>query len=218
MRTHISKISRSANGKNRFHDRPSRPVLQSFTGDDDNSFFLLQKTLHIPQIRLLLKGSLRQINEVRPGAASVSCQRSGCRNPSGVPAGGLHHGYVNRQALHVCTDLTHALRQKSCRTGIAWTVIRNCNIVVHRLGNAHDGNLISLFFACPVNLSAGIHRPVSAIHQEKTDPVLFQDLCDPPVFRLLQLVAGRADGAAGCLKKLVKLRLRHPGQIDQVFF
>ena len=92
-------------------------------------------------------------------------------------------------------------------------VIRTVQVVVHGLGHTDHAAGISHRFHIPADLVAGVHGVIAAVIEEVAHVVLFEDLQDPLVVRVIHLgirhlvAAGAQFGGRGVQQKTELLRI-----------
>ena len=183
-------------------------IMDALRHGDHAVAALLVDTRDVGEKLLHIKVCFGQINEV--GTCAVLCgKRRRGRQPAGVASHDLddadHAGIIDARVL---IDL-HAAR---CNIlgggGIAGAVVGAEQVVVDRLGHAHDPALVSGLLHELGNLVAGVHRVVPAVIEEITNVMLFENLKNALVVRviligILHLIAAGAErGGGGILEKL----------------
>ena len=97
---------------------------------------------------------------------------------------------------------------------IAGAVVGDGNVVVHGLGDTHDGDP-------PVpahrrQLAAGVHGAVAAVHQNVADVLFRQNIRHAGVVLRLQGIPGGADGGGGGGGQPLQLPLGHRAEVQQL--
>ena len=211
MRRYVAEVRRAPDLEHRLDNRLAVLILEPLARDNDHAVLFLDQLLNVPQVLRLVKRPFRQIDQIRAVHARLPRQRAGRGDPARVAPARLDHHHVNRQAANVRRHLRDALGDIPRRAAEPRRVIRHGDIVVHRLGDAHHADVRARQH--PAELSAGVHRAVSAVHQHVFCAQLHAFFRQQAVFRFLQRVAGCADGAAGRAFQQRELLLGDIGQV-----
>ena len=161
-----------------------------------------------------MKRPLGRVEQVGRVALLLPGQGGGGRGPARVAAQSLQHHHVDGQAAHVHPQFPHRARHVAGHAAEAGAVVSDSDVVVHGLGDAHDGDP-------PVpahrrQLAAGVHGAVAAVHQHVADVLLRQDIRHAGVVLRLQGVPGGADGGGGGGGQPLQLLLGHRAEVQQL--
>ena len=122
-------------------------------------------------------------------------QRRGGRDPACIASHGLDD--LDRVArvdrLGIEAGVPHRKGEPSCDAAITRTVVGDREIIVHRFRQSHDGEFVALLTGHPENPVGGIHRIVSARDKEVADVVRGENLQDPVIVLLIELVPARTE-------------------------
>jgi hypothetical protein len=191
-------------------------------GDDDQAVALaLQDALHVLQDLLLVEGDLGEEDQVRGVVGVVAALRE--RGARGDPAGAPAHDLDDRDQvalahrLVVARDLADGHREVLDHAAVARAVVRAGEVVVDRLRDADDAQLIALLLRQLGDLVGRVLGVVAADVEEIADVVGLEDLDDAlEVLLLLELVAARAERRARRVAERPDLLLRLGRQVHHV--
>src|SRR5690348_8366903 len=99
--------------------------------------------LDIAQKLVARKWPLREVNEMRTVGFIMTCERRRCREPPHVTAQNLDNLDLSRQRAIIRIDVADRTREEPRRRRIARSVIRQCKVVVDRLWDSDDVQLVS---------------------------------------------------------------------------
>ena len=141
----------------------------------------------------------------------------GCRrrDPARVAAQGFHHHDVDGQALHVAADFRHAARHIPRRTAEARRVVGDGQVVVHGLGDADDVD--APLGAAGIQLAAGIHGAVAAVHEDIADAVFLENGHHSLILGGFQGVPAGADGGGRAGQQAAEFCVGDVGDVPQLF-
>ena len=185
-------------------------IMDTFGNRNQNLSVCTVDALDIGEELIHIEVRLRQVDQVRAGA-EISCEAGACRQPAGMASHDLNdrdHAVVVHAGI--LADLHAGRRNILCRAAEAGAVVRTEKVVVDRLGHAHDAAFITDGFHVAADFVAGVHGIVTAVIEEITDVILFEDLEDTAVvrivdFRILHLVTAGAKLGRGSMQQQLKL-------------
>ena len=122
---------------------------------------------------------------------------------------------MDRQTFDVAADLGNTAGHVPGRRTEAGGVIRDRQIVVHGFGDADHPDVF--FLAAGIDLAAGIHGAVAAVHQHIADAVFLKQREHGLVLGGFQRIAAGADGRSRAGQQAVQLRVGQVGDIPQFF-
>ena len=169
----IPIVSSSPNLKNRRHNGLSFFIFKPLAGNHHHASLFIVKAFYILQEFLLMKGTLRQINQMGriprllPGQGRRSC------NPSCVASHGLHDAHMDGQGFDIRSHLCGGRGNEPGRASISRSMVCYGNVIVNGLGNSHHIDVLS-----PARLkdtAAGIHGSVSPVEEYIPYSILPED-------------------------------------------